>query len=85
MAQQQVEVVYKGYTLGTLRAAFEAVSDPADWKGPIAATMPGEAVMVAVAAIEFYTATVPTVSLDVRTMTYLVESVGYRMGPAGDR
>jgi len=58
--------------------------NPDDWKGPIAATMSGEAVCAAVAAIKFYTATIPKVALDVRTMQYLVESEGYRMGPAGD-
>jgi|TARA_R100000093_G_scaffold68575_1_gene40272 hypothetical protein len=67
-----------------LEAAFEKISDPEDWKGPISATMPGESVTLAVVAIEHFTATIPTVSLDVRTMRYLVESEGYRMGPAGD-
>lgn len=78
------EVVHNGYTRNQLKEAFDAVSDPKDWKGPIVATMRGEAVLVVVAAIEFYTATTPRVSLDTRTMTYVVESEGYRMGPAGD-
>lgn len=79
-----MNTTYKGFAIEDLQSAFEAVCDPSDWKKPIAATMPGEAVMLAVAAIEFMTATVPTVSLDVRSMRYLVESVGYRAGPAGD-
>jgi hypothetical protein len=76
-------VVYKGYTLEQLRRVFDAVADPKDWRAPIAATMSGEVVLAACAAIEFFTATTPRVSLDTRTMTYLVESEGYRAGPAG--
>jgi hypothetical protein len=67
-----------------LRKVFEKPADPKDWKGPIAALMPGEAVLGACAAIEYFTATVPRVRLDTRTMTYKVTSEGYRMGPAGD-
>lgn len=73
-----------GYSVAVLEAAFEKVSDPEDWKAPIAASVPGELVSVVTAAIKFYTATVPTVSLDTRTMEYLITSEGYRMGPAGD-
>ena len=76
--------VYEGYTEAELRLAFDAVKDPQDWKAPIAAEMPGEVVMPVVAAIKFYTATVPTVSLDVTTMRYYITSPGYRAGPAGD-
>jgi len=76
--------VYEGYTKAELRLAFDAVKDPQDWKAPITVVMPGEVVMPVVAAIKFYTATVPTVSLDVTTMRYLVESEGYHAGPAGD-
>ena len=75
--------VYKGYTLAQLRQVFDAIADPADCRAPIAATMPGELVLAACAAIEFFTATTPRVSLDTRTMTYLAESEGYRAGPAG--
>jgi len=45
--------------------------------------VPGEWVLPVVAAIEFHTATHPTVQLDVNRMRYLVESEGYRNGPAG--
>jgi hypothetical protein len=75
---------YQGFRVSDLRKIFEKLADPQDWKGPIAATMPGEAVMGACAAIEYFTATVPWVRLDTRTMTYVVTSEGYRMGPAGD-
>lgn len=78
------EVVYEGFTYGELEAAFTAVHDPEDWRAPIAARCKGEAVMLVVAAIKFYTATVPRVSLNLETMDYIIQSEGYRRGPAGD-
>ena len=83
------EATYGGYTLDELKKAFDKVSDPEDWKGPIRATMPGEAVGVTCAAIEFYTATKARVRVDSRQrrgkyLVYFVESKGYRAGPAGD-
>lgn len=74
----------EGYSLDDLAAAFETVHDPDDWKNPIDAKVSGQMVDVTVAAIIFYTATVPTVSLDLDTMKYCVRSIGYRAGPAGD-
>lgn len=76
--------VYKGFTHDALHEAFDRLCDPADWKAPISAWVPGELVLVACAAIEFFTATTPTVALNTRTMQYLVTSIGYRQGPAGD-
>jgi len=73
-----------GYLHSELEAAFNQVRNPDDWKAEIYATMPGEAVNIAVAAIRFYTATDPEVRLDLNTMTYHVYSIGYRNGPAGD-
>jgi len=73
-----------GFTLDELEKAFDSVSNPEDWKAPIFAIVPGEAVLVIVEAIKFYTATVPTVSLNTSTMEYYIESIGYRAGPAGD-
>ena len=60
------------------------MKDPNDWKAPIAVSLPGEFVLIVVAAIKFYTATIPEVTLDVSTMRYTVTSIGYRAGPAGD-
>ncbi len=81
-----VQVLKDGaiYTNEELRKAFDSIADADDWKNPIAAIMPGEYVSIAVASIVFYTATVPKISLDVKTMKYLVTSDGYRAGPAGD-
>jgi hypothetical protein len=76
--------VYKGFTHQALSDAIDRLTDPTDWRGPISTWVPGELVLVAVAAIEFYTATTPTVQLNTSTMQYLIESVGYRQGPAGD-
>lgn len=77
--------VHKGFTEDELRAAFDKIANPDDWKDEIAVAMPGECVMLAVAAIEFYTATNPKVSLAIGSkMTYVVTSEGYRAGPAGD-
>jgi len=78
------ETRYKGYRVKDLEKVFNRLTDPDDWKAPIATRMPGELVNIAVAAIEFYTATVPQIAVDLTTMTYLVTSEGYRAGPAGD-
>jgi hypothetical protein len=75
---------YKTFTIAALRRVFDAVCDPADWKGPITAVCTGEMVLITVAAIDFFTSTTPTVQLNPATMRYLIESVGYRQGPAGD-
>jgi len=74
------------HSLEAMESAFELVREPSDWKAPVCAVVHGEAVSVVVEAIKFYTATVPTVTM--RTLPgcikYLIESPGYRNGPAGD-
>jgi hypothetical protein len=75
---------YKGFMVADLRKVFDALCDPQDWQGPITATMPGEAVLAATTAIEFFTGTVPRVVLNMKTRHYVVESEGYRAGPCGD-
>lgn len=76
--------VYKGFTLDELAVTFMRLHDPKDWRAPIADWVPGELVMVAVAAIEYYAATPVTVTLNTTTMQYLLTAIGYRQGPAGD-
>ena len=76
--------IHKGFYHKDLEAAFDLVKDPTDWRAPIAVWVNGEAVNLTVAAIEFFTATNPRVSLDTVRMRYLIESEGYRNGPAGD-
>ncbi|MFQ5684952.1 MAG: hypothetical protein ACE5HC_16990 [Candidatus Binatia bacterium] len=78
------ETQYKGYCVSDLRKVFDRIADKKDWKGPIYATCPGESVALVVAAIEFFTATVAHVWRNPDTMQYLIESEGYRNGPAGD-
>lgn len=75
---------FKGYTIRALRRMFDTLCDPDDWKAPIAAWVSGEAVLEAVAAIEFFTATHPRVALNTTIMQYMIESEGYQNGPAGD-
>ena len=74
---------YKGYDIEDLKQVFDKVCDPDDWRAPIAVWAAGEAVLPVVAAIEFMTATHPRVQLDSERMRYLIESEGYRNGPAG--
>ncbi len=74
---------YKGYDIDDLRKVFDLVCDPEDWRAPIAVLVLGEAVLPVVAAIEFHTATNPTVSLNIDRMQYLITSEGYRNGPTG--
>jgi len=84
MAAMDAKTTYKGYTVADLKHVFDQLCDPKDWKAPITAVVTGEAVLVSVAAIEFYTATIPTVSGPTQNMKYVIESEGYRQGPAGD-
>lgn len=72
------------FTQTQLTDAFDKIKDPTDWKNPICARVKGEAVTLVVAAIQHFTATNPTVQLNQNTMDYIIESEGYRMGPAGD-
>jgi len=72
------------FTQTQLTDAFNKIKDPTDWKNPICARVKGEAVTLVVAAIQHFTATDPTVQLNQNTMDYIIESEGYRMGPAGD-
>ena len=74
----------EGYRVSDLRTTFDALCDPTNWKGPIAVWVLGEAVGITCAAIRHFTATEPTVGLNTDTMRYLVQSIGYQAGPAGD-
>jgi len=88
---ERVEV-HKGFTRDELSAAFDRVKDPADWRAPISAVVPGQVIDVTEAAIEFFTAIRPEVRLNVvdDKVTglpggegFVVSCVGYRNGPAG--
>lgn len=75
-----------GYDIEDLEEAFSAVADPDDWKAPIESKISIHDLPVTVAAIKFYTATVPTYRFDSEGNSgkWIIESIGYRMGPAGD-
>ena len=73
-----------GITNDQLSEAFDKVADPADWKNPIYAMCSGEGVKIVMEAIQYFTGTDPVIRLDINTMQYHIESVGYRMGPSGD-
>jgi len=78
--------MYRGFIVADLHQMFSLFQDPQDWRAPIAVVVPGESVMMTVAAIEFFTATRPRVTLvqNAKTVEYLIESEDYRNGLAGD-
>lgn len=70
-----------------LQTAFNQVCNPQDWRGPIDCTVPWSAASVYIEAIKHMTATVPkstTTQIDGQLYARIT-SVGYRMGPAGER
>jgi hypothetical protein len=67
-----------GFTRGQLDEVFKAVQDPRDWRAPIACRVRGEAVLITMEAISFFVGETPTIGLDQGSMTYLIESRGYR-------
>lgn len=79
-------ITYKGFPVEALKTAFTAVHDPKDWKAPILCNVLGEHVALVCAAIEYYTATEPTVELVMQAnrISYTIRAIGYRQGPAGD-
>lgn len=89
-AQERIDnAEFEGFKVGDLKAIFAKMHDPADWKAPIAVWMSGESVSPACSAIRFMTATEPQVSYSaerhaITTRAFLVQSEGYRNGPAGD-
>jgi len=72
-------------TIAELREAFEQVCNPDDWKAPIYDVLDGLQLpaAVAVAAVEFFTATECQVCKFPGGF-YSIKSIGYRCGPAGD-
>ena len=73
------------WTQEELKAAFDRVCDSRDWKNPISAIVNAEDKALISDAIEFFTATKAEFRDVVNNDAKLfVQSVGYRMGPAGD-
>lgn len=89
---------HTGFTESQLRAAFELVQNPADWKAAIDSYVSSDELKVVAAAIEFFTGTtakfdyIRLVTEDSVTATRFkagdhilkVRADGYRRGPAGD-
>lgn len=85
--EAEKDVRFKGFIVADLRAAFEKVSDPADRRGPISCRVAGEAVMMTMTAIEYFTATVGNVGYapaQNEALPFVITADGYRAGPAGD-
>lgn len=76
-----------GFTVGELRAAFDAVQGVKHWKDPISALVTQEALSKTINAIIFFTGTESKSTEQPMLVNgqkvYRVESVGYRNGPAG--
>ncbi len=72
------------WTQAELHTAFETVSDPKDWRGPIDAKIDPERADVPriVQAVIHFTATTPTLAEN-PDGTWQLQADGYRMGPAG--
>lgn len=84
------------YNETELRAAFEAVQNPSDWKAAIDAVVTADKLAITIAAIDFIAGTPVNVSqpmggmekletgkYGIRYDTFRVQSIGYRAGPAG--
>jgi len=78
-------------THSELKAAFDKVCNSQDWKAPIAARVKADDVAITVAAIEYFTATTADIleydthgNRIVPKGQFLISSIGYRRGPAGD-
>jgi hypothetical protein len=74
--------VHGGFTFAQLNGTFDLIKDRTDWKNPISVKIPAQYTDVVIASIEFFTATTPIVYCDGEYR--VVESEGYRRGPAGD-
>lgn len=78
------DLKFRGYTVEELQEIWSRIANPIDWKSPVCVKTTGDMVAPVIAAIIFFTATIPVVNLNVETMSYYITSEGYRAGPAGD-
>jgi hypothetical protein len=66
---------------------FDKVKNKADWKAPIKVEIQAEDVLLVVQSIAWFTATDCKISMlgyNSFDKTVIIESIGYRTGPAGD-
>lgn len=77
------ETVVDGFKVGDMRAMFNRITNPKDWRSPIRAWITQADLRLAERAVEYFTATELTV-VRMPEDQVPVRSIGYRMGPAGD-
>ena len=73
-----------GFTQDELKAAFDKVADPRDWKNPVNSVVPVDFLAVTMLAVEFFTATKAEIRTVFPSGDVLIFAKGYRSGPAGD-
>lgn len=73
-----------GHFPADLKAAFDLVANPSDWKAPISGDVKEDLKDVVREAVIFYTATVPEFGPSSFSGYVHVKAAGYRAGPAGD-
>lgn len=77
-------MTFTTFTDQQLKATFDSICDPLDWKAPIDAYCKPEDMNIVYQSIKHHTGTQATfLPAGVRGMRVLSE--GYRMGPCGDR
>jgi hypothetical protein len=75
---------WNGYTIETLRTAFEAVQNAEHWKGPIDAAVTQDSVAGTYWSIVFYTATSPDIKIQDDGL-FRITSEGYWAGRSLDQ
>ncbi len=81
----------KTFSLPLMRAAFEDVQNPQDWREPISATISAVNQELTRQAVIWFTGTEPTFepiakrSMATGAKLVRVTATGYRMGPCGDQ
>ena len=73
-----------GFRLDQLKAAFERVCDPFDWKGPIRTLIPAVERLLVETAVRWYSESEPRFEeIPGEADRLIVLAPGYRQGPAG--
>ncbi len=71
-----------GFTQQQLKAAFEKVEDPANWKNPINASVKQADLAITMLAVEFFTATKVEIVQLMSNGSVVIHAPGYYAGPA---
>lgn len=75
---------FGGYAVADLKALFGTLHPYGDWKAPIDTYVAKAELDMALAAIEYFTATIASVTIKPTEWgTHRITSPGYRAGPAG--